>query len=88
MWHKECRKKKTVIGQLDNSDFFIGIYTCDFQFALADLIAVPGVETVITAELLRHFLFPIRPVGQRAWCNVYLLSHANERTRQFADQQS
>ena len=74
--------------QLDYSDFSITIYPCDFECSLADVLAIRWVETVVTAEFLHHCLCPICLMGQCARRNVDLLRDANERTRQWTDDQS
>jgi hypothetical protein len=88
LWHKKGGKKEAVIGQLDYADFSSSIYPCDFACALAELIAIRWVETVVTAELLHYCLCPIRLMGQRAWRKVDLLRDAHERARQCADDQA
>ena len=76
-----------MIGELDNSDFFIRIYARDPECSRADVISIHRVEPIVTAELLGHFLSSIQPMGQCPWRNPYLLCHTNERAGQFADHQ-
>jgi len=87
LWHKQGSKKKAVIGEFDNPDSSIEIYAHDPEFSLAHLISIGRVQPVVTAELLRHFLFSIHPMCQCAWHNMDLLGEADERTGQFAHHQ-
>jgi hypothetical protein len=76
-----------MIGQLYNSDFSIGVYTCDFESPGADFIPILWIQTVVTAEFLNYFFFPIYLAGKCVWHDLYRLRLANKRAGQFADYQ-
>jgi hypothetical protein len=79
--------KEAVIGQLDNSDFPIRVYTDNFESSGKDPVPIPGIQAIIAAELLDDFLFSIRLVGQCARHGPYRLRLADKRAGQFADYQ-
>ena len=76
-----------MIGSLYNSDLSIRVHSSDFESPGADYIPILRVQTVIAAELLNRFIFPVRPVCKCAWHDLDRLHLADERAGQFADHQ-
>ena len=76
-----------MVWQLYNSDFSIGIHTRDLQSAAADFVPIFRIQTIIAAEFLNGFVFPVHPVSMCARHDFYRLRRADERAGQFADHQ-
>ena len=73
------------MGQLHNSHILIGIDSCNFKIALAQMVSIFLVETITTLKLLNAGFRPIGLIGQGVRSDLYGLRPANQRAAQFVD---
>jgi hypothetical protein len=73
------------MGQLHNSHILIGIDSCNFKIALAQMVSIFFVETITALKLLDSGFGSIGLIGQRVRGDLDGLFPANQRAAQFVD---